>query len=230
MNTAQENNESKTWFPPIDEQTEKGDFAAPLGSLERGRLVFASGAAGVTIQADPGLPDLYRAHFERHVPRVWTHDGVVTIGYRRFPFFDWLVYSLREPLAEVRLNGTIPWEFEFREGVSRLAADLRQVQVPSLDVLGGASSITLRLGPPANTGFIHFSGGVSDLTIHRPAGVGLRLQIGHGVSRLALDNQHFSAMGGETRLETPDFKSTTRRYEVCIAGGASNVTIDREGL
>ena len=227
MNTIQDN-EARGRQPAPGEQGESGDFAAPLGTLTGGRLVFASGAAGITIRTEPTLPDLYQAHFERHLPQVWTHAGIVTIAYRRFPFFDWLVYALREPLAEVTLNGAIPWEFEFREGVSRLMADLRRVQVPSLDVLGGASSVTLRLGRPGGTGFIHFAGGASDITIHRPAGVAVRVQVGHGASRLKLDDQRFGALGGETRLETPDFKSAARRYDICIAGGVSNLTIDQE--
>lgn len=226
MNTVQDNHAGRQ--PAPGGRDEQGDFAAPLGALTGGRLVFASGAAGVTIRTEPALPDLYRAHFERHLPQVWTHNGIVTIAYRRFPFFDWLVYALREPLARVTLNGAIPWEFEFREGVSRLTADLGQVQVPSLDVLGGASSVTLRLGLPEATGYIHFAGGASDVAIYRPAGVAVRVQIGHGASRLVLDDQRFGAIGGEARLETPDFKSAARRYEICIAGGASNLTIDRD--
>lgn len=226
MNTVQ-NNEAMSRQPAPGGQADSGDFSAPLGMLTGGRLVFTSGAAGVTIRTESALPDLYRAHFERHLPQVWTHNGIVTISYRRFPFFDWLVYALREPLAEVTLNGTIPWEFEFREGVSRLTADLRQVQVPSLDVLGGASSVALRLGPPEGTSFIHFAGGASDITISRPAGVAVRVQVGQGASGLVLDEQRFGALGGETRLETPDFKSTARRYDICITGGANNLTVDR---
>jgi hypothetical protein len=95
-------------------------------------------------------------------------------------------------------------------------------------VLGGASHVTLRLGSPEGVGFIHFAGGASDVTIRRPAGVAVRLQVGRGASRLKLDEQHFGAIGGETRLETPDFQSAGRRYDICIAGGASNLMIDQE--
>ncbi len=226
MNVTRHDDEGRPSFLPSEGAAEQSFFSAPLGTATGGRLIFASGAAGVTLRAEPGLPDLYQAHFERHVPRVWTRDGLITITYRSFPFFDWLVYALREPLAEITLNGAIPWEFEFREGVSRLTADLRQVHVPSLDVLGGASHVTLRLGPPEETGFIHFAGGASDVTIQRPAGVAVRLQVGQGASRLTLDEQHFGAIGGETRLETPDFSGAARRYDICIAGGASNLTVE----
>lgn len=228
MNAAQDDDKGRNSILRPAETAEKSDFAAPLGTITGGRLVFASGAAGVTIRTESALPELYQAHFEHHLPRVWTRDGVVTISYRRFPFFDWLVYALREPLAELTLNDAIPWELEFREGVSRLAADLRRVQVPSLDVLGGASHVSLLLGSPDGTGFIHFAGGASDVTIRRPAGVAVRVQVGQGVSGLTLDEQQFGAIGGETRLATPDFPSAERRYDINIAGGASNLMIERE--
>ncbi len=44
---------------------------------------------------------------------------------------------------------------------------------------------------------------------------------------MALDDQHFGAIGGETRLEGPnDYAGATDRYEITITGGVSNVTIE----
>ncbi len=47
-----------------------------------------------------------------------------------------------------------------------------------------------------------------------------------GASKLTLDDQRFGAIGGETRLESPDCAGATDRYEITITGGASNVAID----
>ena len=49
---------------------------------------------------------------------------------------------------------------------------------------------------------------------------------GGGASKLALDDQHFGAIGGETRLESPDYAAAMDRYEITITGGATNVTIE----
>ncbi|MGH2545131.1 MAG: hypothetical protein ACRDIB_20260 [Ardenticatenaceae bacterium] len=201
------------------------DFEAPLVTEPSGRLVFASGAAGVTIHVAPTLAELCRAHFERHVPGVRVQGGTVTIQYRRFPLLDWLIYSLHEPLAEVTLNGSLPWEIEVRGGVSKLTADLNGLQLVALDVNGGASEVVVTLPRPTGTSYIRVAGGASNVTFHRPAAVAARVRVGSGASNLTLDEQHFGALGGETRWETPDYKSAADRYDIEVVGGASNLTI-----
>lgn len=73
--------------PVVGEQGQGGEFAAPLAGATSGRLVLESGASQITIQADPLLPDLYRARFEGGVPNVRVRDGTVTVQYRRFSLF-----------------------------------------------------------------------------------------------------------------------------------------------
>src|SRR3712207_6726137 len=127
-------------------QRQGNEFAAPLGSVRSGRLIFASGASSVTVRADPSMADLYHARFEGQVPRVGAQGGTVTIRYPRFPFFDWLYY-LRERPAEVSLNAQIPWDIEIRGGTSRLTADLRGLELGSFVMSGGASRVEVTLPP-----------------------------------------------------------------------------------
>ncbi len=71
------------------EGDEEGVFATPLGSVESGRLVFANGASRLTLRADSGMDDLYRASFEGTPPKVEVQDGTVTFRRsRRFQLFD----------------------------------------------------------------------------------------------------------------------------------------------
>ena len=42
---------------------------------------------------------------------------------------------------------------------------------------------------------------------------------------MALDGQRLGAIGGETRLESPDYAGATDRYEIIITGGANNVAV-----
>jgi hypothetical protein len=58
------------------------ELAAPLGSVDSGRLVFARGAAHLTIGVDGSMEDLYRARFEGKVPNVRVDGGTVTVKYR----------------------------------------------------------------------------------------------------------------------------------------------------
>ncbi|HEX6384750.1 MAG TPA: hypothetical protein VF177_08785 [Anaerolineae bacterium] len=208
-------------------QSERSEFSAPSGSLKSGRLVLASAVTQMKLRANPLLDDLYQAHFKRQTPHVWLHENTVTIQFRRIGFLDGLT-NLSSSLAEISLNGSIPWEIEFRKGVSHLDADLRQLQMHSLDMLSGANRIRLILSRPSGTAYIYISGGISRGTILVPADAGVSLRISGGATNLVFDNQRFGAIGGETGLQSPDFKSATGRLDICIAGGASNLTINRE--
>lgn len=48
---------------------------------------------------------------------------------------------------------------------------------------------------------------------------------GGGASKLVLGDQRFGAVGGETRLASPDYAAAKDRYEISITGGASHVTV-----
>jgi len=200
----------------------QGDFAAPLGSLRSGRLIFASGAAWVTVRVDPSMVDLYRARFEGRTPRVGVEDGTVII---RYPRFDWRNY-LRERPAEVALNAQIPWDIEIRDGASRLTADLRGLELRSFVVSGGGSRVEVTLPEPSGIVPVRVLGGVSNVAIHRPEGVAAHLSVGGGSTNLAFDDQRFGAVGGEVSLQSPDYEGASDRYDFVITGGASNLAID----
>jgi hypothetical protein len=207
------------------EQRQGGEFAAPLGSLGSGRLVFASGASQVTVRADPSMTNLYYARFEGQTPRVRAKDGTVTIQCPRFLLFDRLYY-VRERPAEVALNASIPWDIEIRDGALRLTADLRGLELRSFEVRGGASRVELILSPPSGIIPIRVLGGASNVAIHRPEGVAAQVRGGGGSTSLGFDDQRFGAVGGEVSLRSPDCEGASDRYDITVTGGASSLTID----
>ncbi len=58
------------------------------------------------------------------------------------------------------------------------------------------------------------------------AAPGVRVQVDGSISEPAFDGQHLGEVSGETSLESPDFKSATGQYDICIAGGASSLTMN----
>ena len=203
-------------------QLQGGEFAAPLGSLRSGRLIFASGASRLNVRAEPSMAELFRARFEGWTPRVGVEDGTVTI---RYPRFDWRYYLLERP-AEVALNARIPWEFEIRDGASRLTADLRVLELRSFEVSGGASRVEVTLPVPSGNVPVRVLGGASTVAIHRPEGVAAHVRAIGGSTNLAFDGQRFGAVGGEVSLHSPDYEGAADRYDITITGGASGLTID----
>jgi hypothetical protein len=149
-------------------------------TLEQGakatmRLVFPHGVANLTIRADESMSESYRGEFDGPKPRVTQAGGVISIDYPRFNPFIWGRTS-----AAVTLSPSVAWVIEIRDGVAHWDGDLRHLQVAAIDVRGGVSKVELRLPQPAGVVPIRVSGGVSHLTLQRPATVPARVQIAGG--------------------------------------------------
>ncbi|MGH3087637.1 MAG: MarR family transcriptional regulator [Rubrobacteraceae bacterium] len=201
---------------------EEGEFAAPLGSVESGRLVFANGASRLTLRAGSGMDDLYQARFEGPAPKVKVEDGTVTFRYsRRFGgLFDW-----RSHPGEVTMNAAVPWEVEVRGGAYRIEADLGGLELSSFVLKGGISDLDLALPEPSGIVPVRLAGGASKVSIRRPAGVEARVSVKGGAATLTFDEQSFDAVGGRVQLQSPGYDAATDRYEIELSGGASEITI-----
>ena len=204
------------------EGDEEGVFATPLGSLESGRLVFANGAFRLNLRADSGMDDLYRATFEGTPPKVEVRDGTVTFRYSSGlgGLFNW-----RSHPVEITLNAAVPWEVEVRRGAARTEADLTGLELTSFVLKGGISDLTLTLPEPSGVVPIRLSGGVSKVSIRRPAGAEARLSVKGGAATLTFDEQSFDALGGKVRLQSPGYDEASDRYEIEVSGGASALTV-----
>jgi hypothetical protein len=204
------------------------DIAAPLGSAAHGHLTFVRGASLVTLTADPALDQLFQAHFEGPAPHVQVAGGVVTIQYGRLSLAEWARYALLwgQHATTIRLNTSVPWQISIRGGISRLNADLRALRLTTLAVGGGASEVRVDLSQPTGVVPIRIAGGASNITLRRPPGVAARVAVRSGASRLTFDEQHFGGVGGTVRLATPGDAHATDRYDIEIAGGASNLTVE----
>jgi hypothetical protein len=152
----------------------------------------------------------------------------MTIRYPRFAPTEWIQFGLmrNRHAADVVLNATIPWTVAIDRGVTKLKADLSALRLTAFEIDGGASEVELTLPKPSGVVPVRVGGGVSKFTIHRPAGVPVRVQIKGGASQFALDDQRFGAIGGETRLNSQHDQNAPDRYEITIGGGASKLTID----
>ena len=200
-----------------------GEFSAPLGSAQNGRVVFANGASRLTLRAASGMDDLYRARLEGSVPKVEVADGTVTFHYPRR--FGGLFEGRSRSGGEVTLNAAVPWEVEVRGGAHKVQADLRGLKLTSFVLTRGSSDLDLTLPEPSGVVPVRFSGGASEANIRRPAGVEARLTMKGGVSKLTFDEQSFDAVGGKLRLQSPGYDSVSDRYEIEVSGGASKVTV-----
>jgi DNA-binding MarR family transcriptional regulator len=196
---------------------------APIGRAERGRLRFTSGAARIDLRG-ARIKDLYRATFVGKRPQVAVDpNGEVSIQYKGFSWF-----GVRDIGAQLTLTSSIPWSIEIRRGVSQLSADLRELQITSIDILGGASETELSLPRPRGTSTLRLLGGASRLVVRRPRGTAAQVSVRGGASNLTFDAQRLGAVGGATRLSTPTWDAATDRWSIELTGGASDLSVVEE--
>ena len=199
----------------------EGGFAAPLGQVKSGRLIFADGASRLTVRGASGIDELYRAHFEGTPPKIEAKDGTVTFRRSsRFKLFDSCRHS-----EEVTLNAAIPWEVELRGGAAWIEADLVGLELTSFVLKGGGSDLVLTLPKPSGAVPVRLSGGASKVSIRRLAGVEARVNVKGGASKLIFGEQSFDAVGGKVRLQSSGYDNASDRYEIEVSGGASEITV-----
>jgi DNA-binding MarR family transcriptional regulator len=204
--------------------SEEGIFSAPLEDLKSARLVVSSGVSRLTVRAGKAMTALYKANFEGPVPDVKTRDGVVTI---RYPRGLWL-QGWEERGAEIALSVAIPWQIAIQGGASEIAAELDGLPLAGLEIKGGMSMIRLELPAPEGVVLIRISGGASEIVVRRPAGAAARVHLTGWASELVFDDQTFSNMGNNVRLQSADFDPTASYYDIKVASSVSTVTITSE--
>jgi hypothetical protein len=168
------------------------------------------------------MAELYQARFEGAVPDVKAKDGLVTIRYPR------RLSSLlggQQRAADVTLNDAIPWQIAIQGGASDVSAELGGLDLASLVVKGGVSSIRLELPMPSGVIPIRISGGASEIIVRRPVGIAARAHLKGWVSTFVFDDQTFSDMGNNVWLQSSGFEPTAPYYDIEVASSASMVTI-----
>ena len=197
--------------------------SAPIGDVEHGRLRFGGGAARLALRG-ARIKDLYRASFDGKRPQVTVGaNGEVDVQYKGFSWF-----GARGVAAQLTLTTSVPWSVEIRRGVSHLAADLRELQISSIEITGGASESELALPRPRGSSTLRLSGGASRLVIRRPRGTAAQISVRGGASNLVFDAQRLGAVGGPTRLSTPGWDASPDRWSIELTGGASDLSVIEE--
>jgi DNA-binding MarR family transcriptional regulator len=209
------------------------EHAAPIGALERARLVFKSGAHELLLRGATDIDDLYRARFEGSIPHVRLRDGIVTIQYKGWggsrtkashPWSASWQWGWNERRADISLNASVPWDVEVVGGAGKLQAKFAALDLRSFELTGGVDQLRLTLGAPTGDVPIRLTSGINNVRLERPTGVPVRLALRGGAGRIDFDQRRVGGTG-DTILETPGAPSATDRYLVEITGGAGKITI-----
>jgi len=199
----------------------EGVFSAPLAGLQRAQLVVSSDTFRLNLRAGNITGALYQARFEGPVPDVKVNDGVVTI---RYPRRLWLP-GMEKRAAEVTLSTAIPWQIVLQGGASEITAELGELDLAALEVKGGAHMARFELPAPSGVVPVRISGGASETAIRRPAGTAARVHLKGWASEFTFDDQTFSAVGNDVRLQSQGFDPAAPYYDIEVLSSASQLTI-----
>lgn len=202
----------------------QSEHAAPLGGLDRARLLFKAGSNELLVRAAPDIDDLYQAKFVGPVPQVRLREGVVAIQYKGRWQWDW-----RGRRADIALNSSIPWDIELKGGANKLQGRFESLDLRSFELTGGADQLRLTLGRPTGDVPIRVTGGAHAIRIERPLGTAVRLVLNGGAGGIEFDGQKLGATGGRTTLESTGASEAKDRFVVELNGGSSRVTIVESG-
>lgn len=201
-----------------------GILSTPLGNLTGAQLIVSSDTYGLNLRAGVIKDTLYQARFEGPLPEVKVKEGVVTIRYPRRLWFP----GREKRTAEVTLNVAIPWQIVLQGGASEISAELGTLHLDSLELKGGAYMAEIVLPSPSGAVPVRISGGAVETTIRRPAGTAARVHLKGWASEFVFDDQIFSALGNDVRLQSENFDPTAPYYDIEVDSSASQFTITTE--
>jgi hypothetical protein len=218
----------RTALFPAEDASSDQELTVPYEGQTRMRLLFAAGACDLSLRVGAAETALIRGHFDGLVPSVSVAGDEISIRYR-FGIADWLRGVLSgEGVgagATLVLHPDVAWELVFHGGASEVDADLRHGRVTGLQVSGGASQVHLALPAPDAVVPLRFRGGASEIAIRRPANIPVGVQVRGGVSCLELDGRKIGAAGGPISLDSDGWSTATARYDLQLAGGASELCV-----
>jgi hypothetical protein len=182
-------------------------------------------AAALTITSDPTLDRALRVSGKGPTPRVDEQNDTIEVGYGLGGRLRAL--SPRGGSLSVALNPAVSWAIALDGGVSGLRAELRDLQVTGIVITGGASDVVLDLPRPRGELTLQVVGGASQVTVRRPGGVPVAVDIDGGAADLRLDDAQLKGAGGKVLERTPGEADGEGEIAVRVLGGASRLTVER---
>ena len=110
-------------------------------------------------------------------------------------------------------------------GAWEITAELGGLNLAGLEIKGGLNMVRLDLPAPSGVVPIRISGGASEVAVRRPAGVAARVHLQGWASELVFDEQTFSAVGNNVRLQSSGFDLAAPYYDIEVASSANQLTI-----
>lgn len=201
------------------------EVSIPFSGQSWGQLRAHGGLRDFSLGPSDGYgpegPCFVQGMFEGVQPRLRVEGGSVELGYSRWAGF------LCPQGGHLELHPDLPWRIEVHGGLSGLHAQLAQLELSALAVHGGVSDVLIELPEPVGCVPISIHGGAERLTLARPHGAALCVQVHGGLVDAQLDETHLESVGGGLRWQS-DGDAAVGYYDVRIHGGACRLVVARQ--
>jgi hypothetical protein len=126
--------------------------------------------------------------------------------------------------VKIGLNPKVIWDFDFDIGASSINFDLSRYQVENIDIDGGASSISLKLGDKSPETHLSISAGAASIDIKIPETSGAEI-----TTETALTSRDFK---GFNKVEnglyrTPGFEGASNKIYIEFDAAVSSLSVKR---
>jgi hypothetical protein len=179
-------------------------------------------AAGLDLTSENGP---LRARWKGPTPRIRDRGLLTEVGYTAAARLRAL--AARRSWLGLTLDRRTPLAIEVEGGVSSLRADLRELDVREVVVTGGATHVTIDLPAPTRELPVRIEGGASRVTVRRPAGVPVSVEIDGGATGLTIDDDRLGPLGGRVRADAAGEGPAIR---LCVRGGASDLSVEADAV
>lgn len=189
----------------------------PRNDLTEATLAFPHGLENLRTRADSTGDDLLvlTTGFAGRQPQIDISENEVAVRYPRG----------LEDSGEIVLAQGVGWSVEVSGGIAAWTSDLVGAVISGFRVSGGIRQCELSLPAPGRQIDISIHGGVADVSIVRPSGVGANLTVHGGVADLEFDDQNFAKLGGQVDLETKPDQPDSGIYHITVSGGAKRLRV-----
>ena len=180
-------------------------------------VAIDSGSRGVVVRAGPpDMQTLFRVPPDQAAaaPAVQRGEAVVVRRLRGVG------------RGELELNPGRPWRFKVQGPTWNTLLDVGGLDVRAVHVDSGAGKLECFLPRPHGVVPIQVSGGVANISLHRPRGTAVVAQLSSGAVRARLDDFSVPVTVADLHWASDGASSASDRYELKVSSGAVKVTMD----
>ena len=124
---------------------------------------------------------------------------------------------------DLKVNSQMPLSLYLTSGAADINIDASDIMLERVELNTGAARANLTMGDKVNNSSVKIDAGVSDIKIHVPQSVGVKLNIDGGLNSKKLDK--FNQID-EKNYESENYSSTGKKLNIEADLGVSGIEID----